>query len=547
VSAATVAELGSGRFDGQAGEVVLPSGRREALFWDATASLWRSNRYLTMRQIDNVGMRANGSPTGAKYPTSPENPNLSGTPNPTAFGFQIHTTHAPDEIWQAGLRLQEHLACEFATPDMASALVPEIFLNWYELGIGDAFLSPEGHNQGVHNVGELRPSPNWGGWYSSGWQNSPVSEPGAFANWYPELYLEGQPINFRNFTAWHRWAGPVANLGATGSFERASQYPALSNLLSWNSAAHIPVADNAQVAEWPDFSGRGRHLVQSTTTKRPVVRRDSPGSLRHVRFDGTNDSLIFAGAPGVYDQPITVFMTLRQNTGGGAQQVWLGALSSGPPLIYRGDATNQVNVWAGAGADLTYDRGSNWPSPFMIVSVVFNGASTSVWEMSIVKLDRRTFAAVPQLANNVTTIDGYVFVGFPYYDPSGGPSAVGTWLKLLADPDYASLPPVTSISVDSEVSGTVDPPNGRPDLRPPVPETCEGPCPRPRIPTSARTRSRSRPARSWPRARRPRSATTRTTARFSRTARSCRRRRRPTTRRCAATSSTRTPRRAGSR
>jgi hypothetical protein len=121
VSATTVAQLGAGRFDGQAGEVVLPSGRREALFWDATASLWRSNRYLTMRQIDNVGMRANGSPTGAKYPTSPENPNLSGTPNPTAFGFQIHTTHAPDELWQAGLRLQEHLACEFATPDMASA------------------------------------------------------------------------------------------------------------------------------------------------------------------------------------------------------------------------------------------------------------------------------------------------------------------------------------------------------------------------------------------------------------------------------------------
>jgi hypothetical protein len=79
--------------------------------------------------------------------------------------------------------------------------------------------------------------------------------------------------------------------------------------------------------------------------------------------------------------------------------------------------------------------------------------------MSIVKLDRRTFAAVPQLANNVTSLDGYVFVGFPYYDPSGGPSAVGTWLKLLADPDYASLPPVTSISVDSEVTGTVDPPN----------------------------------------------------------------------------------------
>jgi hypothetical protein len=381
VSATTVAELGSGRFDGQAGEVVLPSGRREALFWDATASLWRSNRYLTMRQIENVGMRANGSPTGAKYPTSPENPNLSGTPNPTAYGFQIHTTHAPAELWQAGLRLQEHLACEFATPDMSSSLSPEIFLNWYELGIGDAFLSPEGHNQGVHNVGELRPAPNWGGWYSSGWQNSPVSEPGTFANWYPELYLEGQPINFRNFTAWHRWAGPVANLGAFGSFERASKYPALSGLLSWYRAQHVPSADNVAVAEWGDYSGRARHLLQTTTNKRPVVRRDAPGALRHIRFNGVNNSLQFnSNGAGTFPQPLSVFLVMRQNTGGTEQQVWLGNLSSGAPLFYKGDNTDQVNIWAG-GSDFIYHRASSWPSPWIVWSFALDGAGNiSVWE-----------------------------------------------------------------------------------------------------------------------------------------------------------------------
>jgi hypothetical protein len=74
----------------------------------------------------------------------------------------------------------------------------------------------------------------------------------------------------------------------------------------------------------------------------------------------------------------------------------------------------------------------------------------------VVRLDARTFAAVPQIANAVVTIDGYVFVGMPYYDPSGI-SAVGTWMNLIADPKYASLPPVTAISVDTTVSGTVPP------------------------------------------------------------------------------------------
>ena len=93
-------------------------------------------------------------------------------------------------------------------------------------------------------------------------------------------------------------------------------------------------------------------------------------------------------------------------------------------------------------------------------------------------MDSRTFGAVPPIANGTHTIDGYVFLGMPYYyDPEsmwanpGKPdkwkvapiSAVDTWLKLLADPNYASLPPVTSISVDIEVSGTVEEPVREPD------------------------------------------------------------------------------------
>jgi hypothetical protein len=70
----------------------------------------------------------------------------------------------------------------------------------------------------------------------------------------------------------------------------------------------------------------------------------------------------------------------------------------------------------------------------------------------------RTFTASPPTANAVTTIDGYVFVGLPYYNASpAADSAVELWWQLSADPGYLSLPPVASISADTVVSGTVEP------------------------------------------------------------------------------------------
>lgn len=65
---------------------------------------------------------------------------------------------------------------------------------------------------------------------------------------------------------------------------------------------------------------------------------------------------------------------------------------------------------------------------------------------------------VPATANGITTIDGYVFAGMAYYDASPAvDSAVEFWWALEADPNYVSLPPVTSISTTAPVSGTVEP------------------------------------------------------------------------------------------
>lgn len=80
-----------------------------------------------------------------------------------------------------------------------------------------------------------------------------------------------------------------------------------------------------------------------------------------------------------------------------------------------------------------------------------------------------TFTAVPATASASIGIDGYRFVNMPYYAPVkpdrsndvngdgwADDCAVGLWRLLYADPAYQPLPPVTSVSVDSTVSGEVE-------------------------------------------------------------------------------------------
>jgi hypothetical protein len=66
----------------------------------------------------------------------------------------------------------------------------------------------------------------------------------------------------------------------------------------------------------------------------------------------------------------------------------------------------------------------------------------------------RDFTYVPAAGerpvSSVTSIDGYVFTGGGYV------AAVTFWLDLYGQPGYRSNPPVLSISVPIEVSGTVD-------------------------------------------------------------------------------------------
>ena len=364
--------------DGTVQGLRIPSGQVLLMTYDATQGVWVGPSTLTMRTVQNEGITSGGAPGVWRYPgPASENPSTRTLAFP--FGFHIHKVMYGGQLWAAGLRLQEHLSAEMMTTDLSGTTVelPQTALAWYPLATADPFLSPVSFNHGVRLTGTRDNSgisPPWR-WFSTGWQNQPAlaTPPASDEHLYPEIYQIGPGHNLRNFTAHHRWV--YGNVGSTGSGEQASRYP-IDSTVAWYVAEDIPVADGASVSEWGNYAGRVGTLVQATGSKQPVVNRQS--GRRYVTFDGTDDILKAADLV-AWSQPWSIFLVMRQRNTGGTQQVWLGTGGGGAPLIYRGDATNQVNVWTG-GSDFIYNRGSAWPSPWMAWSVTATAGAINVWE-----------------------------------------------------------------------------------------------------------------------------------------------------------------------
>jgi hypothetical protein len=70
------------------------------------------------------------------------------------------------------------------------------------------------------------------------------------------------------------------------------------------------------------------------------------------------------------------------------------------------------------------------------------------------QVNSATFVQTVNPCSCSVTIDGYSFIGMPYYDGTTK-SAVGLWFELLSQPGYVSYPPIKSVSTTTTVSGTV--------------------------------------------------------------------------------------------
>lgn len=372
----SIAALGTPSDQRALGRIRLASGRVLDLTWRSDRQGWFARPRLTATFADGLGMRADGAESSWKYFSATENPPPAYVVTPRAFGFQLHIELNPREFWDAGLRLQEYLTGEVRC---ASTTMPtELAVAWFELAQGDDFLSPTPTNHGVRLAGPVDTA-NYR-WWATGWRTSPVVQPAADVHWYPNLYQLGPDMNVRHFRAWRRWVGG-ADLAALQDTPPASSYPPMSAIAHWYSARDAPVDVGAPVAEWADYSGRGLTLGQATASKRPTLRFDAVQNLRYVEFDGVDDVLKTAQL--ALGQPVTVFLVMRQRAGGTSPQVWLGTNGAGASLIYRGNDTDQLNVWAG-GTDLTYQT-HTWPLPWTVYAVELNGATTRIYENGVLR------------------------------------------------------------------------------------------------------------------------------------------------------------------
>jgi hypothetical protein len=154
----------------------------------------------------------------------------------------------------------------------------------------------------------------------------------------------------------------LASLGCGGAgFTPAS----IADLAGWYRADALALANNAPVASWADGSGTGNLLSQGTGVSQPLFKTNIVNGKPVVRFDGANDWLEYAGAPGGFGAQTgqTIFLVAQYavdtdlltavttNPGFNALQVFFGGGnprfqgSMGAAIATVTGAIKAVGVW----------------------------------------------------------------------------------------------------------------------------------------------------------------------------------------------------------
>ena len=155
----------------------------------------------------------------------------------------------------------------------------------------------------------------------------------------------------------------LTNSAATDGIYTFGATPATTNGVAWYKFnAGINNATGG-VARWED-RWYGRHLMQSTTTKRPAV------SSGIITFDGSNDILqkLFTLA-----QPCTVYALVRQNGWGITKFLWDGGAANAG--VWQYSSSPGITGYAGViGTSDTNATINSW----VAICLVLNGASSSL-------------------------------------------------------------------------------------------------------------------------------------------------------------------------
>lgn len=167
-TAASIAALGVGRFDGE--EAFIPLGNNDGaeLTWKAPVAQWRSEERETfVLHSADVGA-SNTGPNDWEYLYFPDgNP---GSFNRSDFGWEPALIGSPGAAYAAGLRLQENLSAVM----VAGSVGWQLATIHYEFDQGDlisGLINPDGHEGVILNL------PTVSAWATTGWRNSAIPTP----------------------------------------------------------------------------------------------------------------------------------------------------------------------------------------------------------------------------------------------------------------------------------------------------------------------------------------------------------------------------------
>ena len=133
-----------------------------------------------------------------------------------------------------------------------------------------------------------------------------------------------------------------------------------------NSSNYVLVS--GAVSQWTDLSGNGRHLTQSTTSRRPTVKVAEQNNKNVIYFDGGPKGLVTGSH--VLNNPITIFTVVKMYS--------LNSYTS----IYDGLNNNEANLAGNSGNKIQlYTQGFVGGMPaatntWYRITVVMNGSNS---------------------------------------------------------------------------------------------------------------------------------------------------------------------------
>jgi hypothetical protein len=166
-----------------------------------------------------------------------------------------------------------------------------------------------------------------------------------------------------------------------------------------------PSVPGGVVARWEDQSGNARHFTQWTALNRPIRQVAAHGGSGAVRFDGSDDALLQAYAPGSGLDVTTIFVAVRWlNTSQASYRTicsFGGGSAAGGSMLLMLSASQRVSTYGVSDLNSNYTPAG---AAFAVSQFETTGPATVAWRVN--RTDQGSVAGSPVGQNTGTHVGG---------------------------------------------------------------------------------------------------------------------------------------------